>query len=55
MKQDDENLYFVMKDIESQGFSKIDFSKLALDDLLKIYSEYRSTFDEFEKNNEKLQ
>ena len=55
MKQDDQNLYFVMKDIESQGFSKIDFSKLALDDLLKIYSEYRSTFDEFEKNNEKLQ
>lgn len=55
LKQDDENLYFVMKDIESQGFSKIDFSKLALDDLLKIYSEYRSTFDEFEKNNEKLQ
>lgn len=55
LKQHDENLYFIMEDIENECYDKLDFSALSLDDTLDVYQAYRKDFDAFEKSNERLQ
>ena len=41
--------YFVMDDAKKWGKEELDFSKMNIEEIMKLYNEYRSIFDEFEK------
>lgn len=41
--------YFWMKDVKKWGLKELDFSNMSMDEIMKLYNEYRQTFNEFEK------
>ena len=41
--------YFVMDDAKKWGKEELDFSKMNIEEIMKLYNEYRSIFDNFEK------
>jgi len=44
-----DDIYFLMKDIEKTWKTGIDFSSISQEELIKLYKSYREEFDEFEK------
>lgn len=48
-KTEDGWFYFLMKDAKIWGKEELDFSKMNPEEIMKLYNEYRQTFDEFEK------
>lgn len=41
--------YFLMKDAKQWGKKELDFSKMEPDEIMKLYDEYRQTFDKFKE------
>ena len=47
--ENEEWYFFRMEDAKGRGKQELDFSKMSPEEIMKIYDEYRQTFDEFEK------